>query len=379
MGIQFILFLEDSSTKSRVFTINQMCSGEGYFEFGDEELYLLLPLFFTFVKRQDGEEYQSDTIFSIACGLMKYFEINGKNFQLLSGEQFKSVRNVISNTMRKKVVAGVGLFKKKADPIPPPIEEQLWENGHLGTDTPQKLLRTMFWLIGVNFGLRGGQEHRSLTMDNFKICSGYIQYTESISKTYRGGLEHRNIEPHSAKAYSNAQQPDRCIVNVFQLYLSKLPAERPPSVFYFKPLVTCAKPVWFSKQPVGRQKLENIVKDIMNDAGVDGFFTNHSLRATTATRLFNAGVPEQLVREQTGHRSNAIWSYNRPSEGQKRKVSEILQLQKNDSDNVQAEDTNNLKCVQLKEGSETVIAGKRPKSEGMSFVFNNSNVTFNFK
>ncbi|VDI42844.1 Hypothetical predicted protein [Mytilus galloprovincialis] len=281
--------------------------------------------------------------------------------------------------MRKKLVAGVGLFKKKADPIPPPIEEKLWENDHLGTDTLQKLLRTMFWLIGVNFGIRGGQEHRSLTMDNFKICPGYIQYTESISKTYRGGFEHRNIKPHSAKSYSNAQQPDRCIVNVFQLYLTKLPAERPPSVFYYKLLATCAKPVWFSKQPVGRQKLENIVKDIMNDARVDFFFTKHSLRDTTASRLFNAGVPEQLVQKQTGHRSNAIWSYNRPSEGQKRKVSEILQLQKNESDNVQAEDTNNLKCVQLKEGSETVIAGKRPKSEGMSFVFNNSNVTFNFK
>ncbi|VDI21324.1 Hypothetical predicted protein [Mytilus galloprovincialis] len=124
----------------------------------DEELNLLLPLFFTTVQRQDDEEYQSDSIFYIACGLVKYFEINGKNFPLLSGEQFKSVRNVISNTMRKKVVAGIGLFKKKADPISPPIEEQLWENFHFGTDTPQKLLRTMFWLIGVNFGLRGGQE-----------------------------------------------------------------------------------------------------------------------------------------------------------------------------------------------------------------------------
>ncbi|CAC5407637.1 unnamed protein product [Mytilus coruscus] len=163
--------------------------------------------------------------------------------------------------MRKKVVAGAGLFKKKADPIPPAIEEQLWKIGDLETNTPQKLLRTMFWLIGVKFGLRDGQEHRSFTKDNFKLCPGYIQYTKSIFKTYR--LEHSNIEPHSAKEYSNTQQPERCIVNVYQLYLKKLPAETPSSIFYFQPLTTSSRPVWFSKQPIGKNKLEHVIKDIM--------------------------------------------------------------------------------------------------------------------
>ena len=39
-------------------------------------------------------------------------------------------------------------------------------------------------------------------------------------------------------------------------------------------------------------------------AGVGGRKTNHSLRATTATRLLLswAGVPEQLTMERTGHR-----------------------------------------------------------------------------
>ncbi|VDH97602.1 Hypothetical predicted protein, partial [Mytilus galloprovincialis] len=64
----------------------------------------------------------------------------------------------------------------------------------------------------------------------------------------------------------------------------------------------------------------------MEKAGIDEFYTNHSVRATTATRLFNANIPEQLIREQTGHRSNVLWSYSRPSEPQKRKASEILQL-----------------------------------------------------
>ncbi|CAC5423224.1 unnamed protein product [Mytilus coruscus] len=107
----------------------------------------------------------------------------------------------------------------------------------------------------------------------------------------------------------------------------KLPLERAKEAFYFQPLACYRdKPVWFSKQPVGKNKLEVVVKTVMGKAGIDAFYTNHSLRATTATRLFNANIPEQLIREQIGHRSNALWSYSRSSEPQKRKVSEILQL-----------------------------------------------------
>ena len=38
----------------------------------------------------------------------------------------------------------------------------------------------------------------------------------------------------------------------------------------------------------------------MCNAGISGFKTNHSLRAT---RLYQSGVGEQLVTERTGHRS----------------------------------------------------------------------------
>ena len=55
-----------------------------------------------------------------------------------------------------------------------------------------------------------------------------------------------------------------------------------------------------------------------------GYFTNHSLRASAATRLFNEGVDEQLICEQTGHRSSAVRAYKRTSLDQKEKVSDIV-------------------------------------------------------
>ncbi len=60
-------------------------------------------------------------------------------------------------------------------------------------------------------------------------------------------------------------------------------------------------------------------------AGISGYKTNHSLRATTATRLYLNGVDEQLVMERTGHRSiEGIRSYKRTSSDQQENISDLL-------------------------------------------------------
>ena len=42
--------------------------------------------------------------------------------------------------------------------------------------------------------------------------------------------------------------------------------------------------------------------------------TAHSLRVTCASSLFNSGVEEKLIRERTGHCSNALFEYEKPTE-----------------------------------------------------------------
>lgn len=80
----------------------------------------------------------------------------------------------------------------------------------------------------------------------------------------------------------------------------------------------------FSKQAVGHNTLERIVKELMVDAGINGYFTLHSLRATAATRLYNNGQDEQAIMHVTGHRSSAVREYKRMGEKMKRNISAIL-------------------------------------------------------
>ncbi|ESO90524.1 hypothetical protein LOTGIDRAFT_164111 [Lottia gigantea] len=61
---------------------------------------------------------------------------------------------------------------------------------------------------------------------------------------------------------------------------------------------------WYSKQSMGHNTIQKIVPELFKVAGVSGYKTNHSLRVTTATRLINSGVPEQLIMELP---ATAVW------------------------------------------------------------------------
>ena len=49
------------------------------------------------------------------------------------------------------------------------------------------------------------------------------------------------------------------------------------------------------------------------EAGIDGYFTNHSLRATTATRGLEKGIREKFIMERMVHRdTRSLQQYQRP-------------------------------------------------------------------
>jgi len=77
--------------------------------------------------------------------------------------------------------------------------------------------------------------------------------------------------------------------------------------------------------PLGHNKLNSMVKTMMSEAGVEGYYTSHSLRATAVNRLFQNDVDDKLIKGVTGHRSDALHAYKRQTEEQLLKVSKIVQ------------------------------------------------------
>ena len=68
----------------------------------------------------------------------------------------------------------------------------------------------------------------------------------------------------------------------------------------------------------------------MESGGIEGYYCNHSLRKSTCTRLFEKGVDPQLIREQTGHKSNAVMLYKKSNLTVKKQVSDMLNVLPNE-------------------------------------------------
>ena len=58
-----------------------------------------------------------------------------------------------------------------------------------------------------------------------------MEYTDFGSKTNCGGLKHMKVENKTVRQYENPDDPDHCVVNIFQKYLCSIP-------FTFVPLLT---------------------------------------------------------------------------------------------------------------------------------------------
>ena len=77
--------------------------------------------------------------------------------------------------------------------------------------------------------------------------------------------------------------------------------------------------------PLGKDTLRSKLNTMCKQAGISGNKTNHSLRATSATQMYNSGVPEKIIQERTGHRSlEALRMYERINQRQHQAVSSVL-------------------------------------------------------
>ena len=78
--------------------------------------------------------------------------------------------------------------------------------------------------------------------------------------------------------------------------------------------------------PIGHNMLDKLLKLMFNKAGLDcERITNHSLRATAISRMYNENVPEKLIMEQSEHLSKeGVRSYERTTGAQLKRVSDIL-------------------------------------------------------
>ena len=302
-----------------------------------KKLSFWLSCFILETRKQDGSEYPPNSLHHIVCGIMGYLRQNGQpDIDFFKDPEFHETRASLDAEMKRLQSKGIGSKRHQAEPLTEREEDMLWTSGQLGHRTPQALVDTMLFMCGVYFALRSGQEHRVLRFNPPQIElverggeRAYLRYTEDTSKNNPGGLKGRKTKPKVVIHHENQTNPERCFVRLFKLYLGKCPANRPNSAFYLRPANKPTQQCWYSNSPIGHTTLAGTITRMCKAAGICGYKTNHSLRATTATRLYQAGIDKQLIMEKTGHHSlEGVRSYKRTNSEQHETLSDILSLNK---------------------------------------------------
>ena len=111
-----------------------------------------------------------------------------------------------------------------------------------------------------------------------------------------------------------------CPVKIFTLYMNKLNKKGP--VLWQRPKVEVrnSDPVWYDNAPIGKDTLNNTMKNLSKNAGLSKEYRNHSIRATVVTNLDTKGFEARHIMATTGHKSEvSIKNYSRKCPSAKRR------------------------------------------------------------
>ena len=337
-----------------------------------EDLNKYLTIFISETRNQNGDRYPPRTIYSLLSGILRAMRAENPaypNFLDKKDLAFKTFQIALDNLFKKLKLDGIGIDSKHTENISAEEEDSLWASGVLNVSTPKGLLRAVFFICGKCFCLRGGQEHRNLSVSQVKRLTDpdrYV-YTENSSKNRPGGLAQVKLDHKSVTIVANTSVGDRCPVSILDKYISKLPdGAIEKDFFYCRPLPSVPKEAneaWYVAVPVGKNVLAKMVPEMCQEAGITGKKTNHSLRVSGATTLFDAGVPERIIQQRTGHRSiEGLRIYERVTNEQEKAVSKILTGESKKYDESRGKDDES--CLDY---------DRRPS---MSAQYNNCNVNF---
>jgi hypothetical protein len=292
-------------------------------EVSSSDVCYSLIRFVSEITKKDGSDYPGRTLYELV--IMIQFKLEGKGlyWKLLDGDEFITLRNTVDFLMKQRAAQGLGV-RHSSLPATLAIQSRLWDLGVLGSDSAEKLRDTLQFLIGYHFALRGGKEHRALRFpgsENPSQLSVFIdeegseclRYQEDKqTKTDQGGLSKKAHDPKVVYAYG---PPDRekNVLYLFKKYISLCPKNDGDDCFWRQ----CSKALhplpnlWYTKRAAGKNTLNKTVKKLMEKAKIPGKWTNHSLRSGCATTLHRHNVDEQVIKQITGHRSDAVRDYKR--------------------------------------------------------------------
>ena len=157
--------------------------------------------------------------------LDRFFQDNGKTFSIQNDKEFERSHKVLNGKAIELCELVKGKKPWRARTLTEHEEELLWEKV-FGCHTPENL---NYNTVSQQFGTRGFQEHHQIRIEDLKWvkdpdtgCTIYIEWTEGITKTRKGGLQKAEC---ALKQRMFATGGPHCPVGIMEAMIAKRPDE----------------------------------------------------------------------------------------------------------------------------------------------------------
>ena len=291
----------------------------------------LLAFWLMDLKSVDGSDYEVGTLTSYLSSIKAYLKGLGHDVEKLD------ITKQVTTAKKKELKSlGKGNFPNRASRLSSEEEDRLWDTGAFGSENPESLLHGLWYLFTKGFGFRGRHEARQLRVgDVEQKCDSegraFLQWNERLTKTRNGSSSHHR--PFAPRLFETPKEPRRCPVKLYNLYMSKRPAKLEGSTDAFWLTINpnfkrSANAKWYSDCPMGENRLANIMSRAARHAGLDAtkWITNHSVRRTMCSQLYQAEIAPLTITGLSGHKSvNSLMPYiGEASDKKQRKMSNLL-------------------------------------------------------
>ena len=125
----------------------------------------VLGCFYSEVRKKNGQDYEPDCLRVMQGSFQRHLNEKKTNINILTDPEFEDSRRILEGKARELRQMGMGKRPNASEALTRQEEDMLWEKGHLGRNSPEILMRTMWFINVQHFGLRGVQEHTYMRMD----------------------------------------------------------------------------------------------------------------------------------------------------------------------------------------------------------------------
>ena len=296
------------------------------------ELNEYISQFIISVRTKDGNEYEPTSLRSLVASFERHLKKKSYSVSIINDLVFEKTRKVLQSKQKQLKKQGKGNKPKASVAL---TSEEL-KMGLLGMCSPEALLNTLWLNNTLYFGLRGCQEHRDMCWGDVKLqktASGveYLEFNERQTKTRTGSdcSDVRTVPPKMFATDGTERDP----VAVYKCFARKRPEEMNQDDVPFYLAVnnglktdSLATKGWFKSVAVGKNKLNGLVKTMVQKAGIENDrLRNHSGRKTMIQTLSEHDIPPTQIAQLSGHKNlKSIENHSTVSTKQQMHMSKVL-------------------------------------------------------